>query len=264
MRVPPSVLLTPPAVPLLPGSPGTSTRCGCRRPARGSGRSCRSVGTAGRRAGRPGGAGRPDRARPHQPSGGRDGVAQHRRRSPRRRAATATPRRPRAPRPSTCCRCRRRAVDPGAPRRAARSPAPRSRATARARRRTSSASTSWPSRRSSATRASAPARSRARLRASSPRRTSHGSPVRAFPRGSIRQRPVIRRWLRTTTPPSKRSSRFLPTASTDSSTRPSTRGATPVAWARGFGDSTSSLWPTSGCSRRAARWRASPSGTPRA
>ncbi len=71
----------------------------------------------------------------------------------------------------------------------------------------------------------------------------------------------MRRWLRTTSPPSKRSSRFLPTASTDSSTRPSTRGATCVAWARGFGDSTSSRWPTSGCSRSAARWSASPSGT---
>ena len=54
-------------------------------------------------------------------------------------------------------------------------------------------------------------------------------------------------------PPSNLSKRCLPTASTDSSTRPSIRSATPVAWPRGFGDSTSSRCPTSGCSRRAAR-----------
>ena len=44
-----------------------------------------------------------------------------------------------------------------------------------------------------------------------------------------RQRPVMRRWLRTVTSPSKRSSRFLPTASTDSSTRPSIARATSSA-----------------------------------
>ena len=49
-----------------------------------------------------------------------------------------------------------------------------------------------------------------------PRRTSHGRPTRFAPRGSSRQRPVMRRWLRSTAPPSKRSSRFFPTASTDS------------------------------------------------
>ena len=46
--------------------------------------------------------------------------------------------------------------------------------------------------------------------------------------GAMRQRPFIRRWLRTVTPPSNRSSRFFPTASTDSRTRPSTARATPV------------------------------------
>ena len=49
----------------------------------------------------------------------------------------------------------------------------------------------------------------------SPRRTSHGRPNIGDPRGRTNQRPRILRWLRRTTPPSKRSSRFLPTASTD-------------------------------------------------
>ena len=45
------------------------------------------------------------------------------------------------------------------------------------------------------------------------------------PRGWTRQRPVIRRWLRSVTPPSKDRKRFLPTASTASSRRPSRRCA---------------------------------------
>ena len=94
-----------------------------------------------------------------------------------------------------------------------------------------------------------------------PRRTSHGRPTRFAPRGSRRQRPVMRRWLRSTTPPSKRSSRFLPTASTDSSRRPSSRSAIRFTAARGCGVSTSTRSPTSGCSRAAARRSESPSGT---
>ena len=54
------------------------------------------------------------------------------------------------------------------------------------------------------------------------------------PRGSTRQRPVMRRWLRTVTS-SRRRNRFLPTAVTDSRIRPSTRSATPVGLPRGCG-----------------------------
>ena len=68
-----------------------------------------------------------------------------------------------------------------------------------------------------------------------PASTSHGRPGVSSPRGTTRQLPFMRRWLRRTTPPSKRSRRFLPRASTDSSTRPSSRSATPVARARGCG-----------------------------
>ena len=97
---------------------------------------------------------------------------------------------------------------------------------------------------------------------SSPRRTSHGRPRCATRRAGARvQRPLMRRCERSTTPPSKRSTRFLPTASTDSSRRPSSCSATRVACARGCGDSTSSCSPTSGWSRAAARWSVSPSGT---
>ena len=62
-------------------------------------------------------------------------------------------------------------------------------------------------------------------------------------------------------PPSKRRTRFLPCACTDSSVRPSIRSATRSAWARGCGDSAAIRWPTSTCRRRAARWSESPSGT---
>src|SRR2546421_3912174 len=96
---------------------------------------------------------------------------------------------------------------------------------------------------------------------SAPRSTSQGSPVRGVPRGWTRQRPVIRRWLRRTCPPAKRSSRFLPSASTDSSTRPSIRSAIRLTAARGCGVSTSTDRPTRTCSRAAAACRMSPSGT---
>ena len=50
----------------------------------------------------------------------------------------------------------------------------------------------------------------------SPRRTSHGVPWRVLApfRSKTCQRPFMRRWLRSTSPSSKRRSRFLPTAST--------------------------------------------------
>src|SRR5262249_31690634 len=63
-------------------------------------------------------------------------------------------------------------------------------------------------------------------------------------------------------PPSKWRKRFLPIASTCSSRRPFSRGASCFTAARGCGVSTSSSSPTSTCSRRAARWSASPSGMP--
>ena len=53
----------------------------------------------------------------------------------------------------------------------------------------------------------------------------------------------------------------MPTASTASSRRPSSRSAERGRAARGCGVSTSRRSPTSTCSRRAARWRESPSGT---
>ena len=93
------------------------------------------------------------------------------------------------------------------------------------------------------------------------RRTSHGRPAPVEPTGPTRQRPFIRRWLRTVTPPSKRSSRCFPTASTPSSRRPSTAAATPVTSPRGCGEVAVTRSPTSGRSRAAARWRESPSGT---
>src|SRR5579862_5260393 len=96
---------------------------------------------------------------------------------------------------------------------------------------------------------------------SSPRRTSHGSPARTEPAGPTRQRPLIRRWLRRTCPPWKLRNSSLPRASTDSSTRPSSRGAICFTAARGCGVSTATFWPTSTCSCSAARRSVSPSGT---
>ncbi len=96
---------------------------------------------------------------------------------------------------------------------------------------------------------------------SRPRSTSHGAFEVGRPAGCTPQRPFIRRWLRRTRFPSNVRSRFLPTASTRSSRRPSIRSATPRSWARGFGDSAATTSPTSGWSRLATRWSASPSGT---
>src|SRR3954447_11045698 len=95
----------------------------------------------------------------------------------------------------------------------------------------------------------------------SPRSTSQGRPTRCSPRGRSCQRPLMRRRLRRTTPPSNSSSRCLPTASTFSSRLPSRRSASWSDCARGWGVSTSIRSPTRGCSRAAARCRLSPSGT---
>jgi len=99
---------------------------------------------------------------------------------------------------------------------------------------------------------------------SRPRSTSQGRPCRLPPRAPTRQLPDIRRWLRSTRPPSNRSRRFLPSASTATSRRPSRRSAIRSAAARGCGVSTSSTSPTSTWRRSAARRTESPSGTPRA
>ena len=246
----------------LPGTPDTSRSCGSRRPARGTRSALRSAGT-------PGGD---RRSAPVGPS----------RRPPRiSRAAAST-----ALRSSSSESSRRR--DHGdsftshsasafhmfpipATSRWSSSASPSSRVWSVARRlRTiasssnGSSSTSGPSRRATSPVPSSrigPFQSTPSCVA--PRRTSHGRPTRFAPRGSSRQRPVMRRWLRSTAPPSKRSSRFLPTASTDSSRRPSSRSAIPFTAARGCGVSTSTRSPTSGCKRAAARRSESPSGTSR-
>ena len=96
-----------------------------------------------------------------------------------------------------------------------------------------------------------------------PRRTSHGVPRGSVPASSTRQRPRIRRWLRSVSPPSKPRRRFLPTASTRSSLSPSSRSARRRTAARGCGVSTATTSPSSARRRSAARWSASPSGTPR-
>src|SRR5438874_3013318 len=95
---------------------------------------------------------------------------------------------------------------------------------------------------------------------SAPRRTSQGRPKSFEPLGRSCQRPDIRKWLRRTTPSSKRRSKFLPAASTPSSRRPSRRSTSRFTAARGCGVSTSTRSPTSACSRLAARARESPSG----
>ena len=93
--------------------------------------------------------------------------------------------------------------------------------------------------------------------------TSQGLPCFWAPRSTTCQRPLMRRWLRSTRPPSKLSSRFFPTASTASSLRPSRRSAASTEAARGWGVSTVTRSPTSACSLRAARWSESPSGIAR-
>ena len=245
----------------LPGTPDTSTSCGSRRPARGTRSVLRSAGTRGGdrrfRPGRP--VSRPLRISPAaastalRSSSSESSLGRHARASP----PTALP-------PSTCSDPR---DEPLVDQRdaelaclvGARAGCGRSRRAPTARR----------ARRGRAVasrlrcRARAPVRSRAHPRAFAPRRTSHGRPTRFAPRGSSRQRPVMRRWLRSTAPPSKRSSRFFPTASTDSNRRPSRRSAIPFTAARGCGVSTSTRSPTSGCNRAAARRSESPSGTTR-
>ena len=73
---------------LLPGTSGTSTPCGCRRPAPTTGSASGSAGTAARPGGRPGsaprGRGRPRRASARRPSRAR-AAARPRRPSPSRR-----------------------------------------------------------------------------------------------------------------------------------------------------------------------------------
>ena len=234
--------------PFLPGTSGTSTWCGSRRPGRASairppqrGHTCATVDVAaGRRASTPHASGSPRCSR-------RRGA---RRRRGRRRAPTATPAPPRAPRPSTCSRYRDESlVEQRVPISRSASVARRLRTIASSS--SGSSSTSGPRRaqRRGHRRARAPAPFQSTPSRSAPRSTSHGLPMRVAPRCSRRQRPVIRRWLRSTSPPSKRSRRFLPTASTDSRRRPFSRSAMPFTAARGCGVSTSSRSPTSGWSR---------------
>ena len=132
-----------------------------------------------------------------------------------RRAAAATARAapPRAPRPATCSRSRRRATGRAAPRRTSATPSARAQPCEH-RVDAAAAARGCPGRagRARACAARARARSRGRASAGSPRSTSHGLPLRGSPRGRSVQRPVMRRCERTTTPPSKRSSRFLPCA----------------------------------------------------
>ena len=186
-----------------------------------------------------------------------------RRRLPPRAAATAKLARARATPRATCSRCRRRGADRRAPR-------PRGERCRLTRTRDTSSSISVSVDTRSGPRRETYRRSRVRrgpfhcvASQTRPRSASHGSPRRRVsgPRCATRHRPFIRRWLRSTTPPSKWRNRFLPTASTRSSTRPSTARATPVASPRGFGLSASRRSPTRTWSRCAVRWRESPSGT---
>ena len=77
--------------------------------------------------------------------------------------------------------------------------------------------------------ARAPARSRAPPRARPRSARATACHAVSAPRSSTCQRPLMRRWLRRTSPPSKLRSRFLPTASTASSRRPSSRSAASAA-----------------------------------
>ena len=141
-------------------------------------------------------------------------------------------------------------------------PAARSRATI-ASRSGGSASTSGPSRATAGERprvssSTGPFQSTAWR--SRPRRTSHGVPKGSVPAACTRQRPCMRRWLRRSSPPSKLRSRFLPTASTRSRRRPSSRSERRSTAARGWGVSTATTSPSRTRRRSAARWSASPSG----
>ena len=172
---------------------------------------------------------------------------------------TARPGSPRAPRPSTCSRSRPRAADPGATRRAT---GPQRRAAARPPRpgRCSVARTSWPSRRSG--------RLSQRQHRAVPEDALELVATKHEPRPA---RPLLAARL---DPPAPGHPQMAP--HDDAAFEPEQEMLAdsfdrlehpPVdafcdtgrlaAW---FGDSTSSRCPTSGCRRRAARWRESPSG----
>ena len=247
--------LTRPVAPLLSptaGTPGTSRPSGSHRP----GRERRSASdTAGMDA-LPCDRSHAPRGRCRRSAASGAPLARARPEAPPptflRRGATGRPRLARAPPPSTCSRSRRRDAGREGHRR------PRGRPL-------DGGSRPSESRSGGRARMSGPRLRTARLFNSStepfhstasrprPRSTSQGRPRVAEPRARTVQRPDIRRWLRSTSPPSKLSSRFLPTASTPSRRRPSSCSATPVAAARGFGLSTSTVSPTSTWSRRAAR-----------
>ena len=148
-----------------------------------------------------------------------------RRRSPparRRSHARRHAARPRATRPSTGCRSPRRDAGRGSPRRATRRVAG-----AKARDHPvevpGSARMSGPSRLRIPRSSSSTAPLNIAPTYSSPRSTSQGRPKIFVSLRNTRHRPFMRRWLRRTSPPSKWSRRFLPTASTRSSRRPSSR-----------------------------------------
>ena len=126
------------------------------------------------------------------------------------------------------------------------------------------ASTSGPSRRTAPRRrASSTGPFQRTPSSSSPRSTSHGSAASAACRAarSASGRSSAGGCGRRARPRSGAAGSCRPPRPTRARARRAARRHR-VAWARGFGDSTSSRWPTSGCSRRAARWSESPSGTP--
>ena len=244
------------------GTRDTSRPCARRRPAVATRSSSRSEGTGVPPGGRPPWAPGP-RASPRPSPRGRR-VA--RRPTGRPGAPRARAERGRVPPRATGSRSRRRAAGRGAPRRArAPDPVARSRATIPSRSGGSSSTSGprWPTRaRPRVSSSTGPCHSTAS--ASRPRSTSHGDPTSGAPAAWTRQRPFIRRWLRSTSPPSNVSSRFLPTASTRSRRFPSSRSASPSEAARGFGVTTWTISPSRTRTRSAARRRLSPSGMRRA
>ena len=257
VRIPPSPLQRSSA-----DTPDTSTPSGSRHPGRVIALRGRSADSRVRRGDtRPATDADPSppRASRHAPTRASETA---RRRSRRREPTTETRARARAPRRATCFRFRRRAAGRRVPR--PRAAPGRSGGSGRRRRGFSVAGArrSGPSARTPPSPRASTGPFHCVASHSRLRRTSHGDPRHAASeRRRTRQRPFMRRWLRTTTEPSKRRSRCFPTASTDSSLRPSIRDATPVTWPRGFGLSASMRSPTRTCSRRAARWSESPSGT---
>ena len=192
---------------------GTSRRCGSRRPGRASGSASPQRGQGGRPAvDRPRCRGPRRRERAHQLARPRRAPSASSSSETSASAATARAARARAPRPSRCCRSRRRGAGRAAPRRS-RAPVG-ARAAARASRRGRAGRRGCPARgRRERGRVELEHRARSRGRASRSRRAGRAT---ACPRARRRaagrcQRPLIRRWLRSTSPPSKRSRRFLPT-----------------------------------------------------